>query len=273
MHQDRNHAASGSPDYPYDTFTTSLILADLSFKPTDPSAGDSIPPFDLPTVDGGRFASFDLGEKPVLMVFGSLTCPVTESSGPVLRKLHIEFGNRVRFVVINTREAHPGETISQPRTTEQKHRHAIMLKSHHHFDFEVAVDTLDGQLHRAMSPKPNSAYLLSPDGTILFRGHWANDRRALSYALHDVVLHRRITRARSRAMVWPLMKAIGHLPGIVQSAGRKVARDVWRAAPPFGVMALLSTPFGFLPKDLRGIAGTLSLVAAISSLAALAAGL
>ena len=270
MLQDRHHAAAS---YPYDTFTTSLILDDLSFRPTDPAAGDKVPSFDLVTIDGERFSSFDLGTRPVLMVFGSLTCPVTESSGPVLNDLNAEFGDRVRFVMVNTREAHPGETIPQPQTSEQKQRHARMLQARHGFNFEVAVDTLDGQLHRAMSPKPNSAYLLSSKGTILFRGHWANDRGALGSALREVVEGRTPARPRSRAMIWPLMKAIGHLPGIVQTAGRKVANDVWRAAPPFGVMALLSRPFGFLPKDLRGIAGALALAAAIAGLAALAIGL
>ena len=32
-------------------------------------------------------------------------------------------------------------------------------------------------LHRALSPKPNSAYLLGRDGSILFRAHWVMTRR------------------------------------------------------------------------------------------------
>ncbi len=272
MPQDIQPVATSSESYRYDTFTTALILDDLSFRRADPGPGDSVPAFDLATVDGGRFTSSDLGARPVLMVFGSLTCPVTESSGPVLRDLHAAFGDRVRFVMVNTREAHPGERIPQPRTSAEKLAHARRLKSRHEFGFEVAVDTLDGQFHRAMSPKPNSAYLLSPDGRILFRGHWANDRSAIAAALRDVVQGQAPGRGRSRAMLWPLMKAIGHLPGIVRSAGGKVARDVWRAAPPFGVMALMSRPFGFLPKDLRGLAATLSLVVLATGLVSLGLG-
>ena len=63
-------------------------------------------------------------------------------------------------------------------------------------------------------------------------------------------------------MVWPLLKAIGYLPGVVKIGGKKVARDVWRAAAPFGVMAALSKLFGVFPKDLRGPAAMLGLAAA-----------
>jgi thiol-disulfide isomerase/thioredoxin len=250
---------SSDERYQYDTFTTGLILQDMAFKRFDPGPGDMVPTFDLPVVGGERFRSVELGGRPVLMVFGSLTCPVTESSGPVLNKLHQAFGDRIRFVVVNTREAHPGELIPQPKTFPEKERHAERLKKHHDFDFEVAVDDLDGTLHRALGPKPNSAYILSPEGRILFRAHWANDAGGLKWAIARVIAGRAIGKGKSSAMLWPLLKAIGHLPGVVRSGGRKVAHDVWRAVPPFGVMAGASKLFPFLPKDYRGVAATLLL--------------
>ena len=68
-------------------------------------------------------------------------------------------------------------------------------------------------------------------------------------------------------MLRPRLKAIGHLPGIVDRAGRKVAHDVWRAVPPFGVMAALSRLFGFLPKDYRGTAAVVLLLGLATSVA------
>jgi thiol-disulfide isomerase/thioredoxin len=251
---------SSAEKYQYDTFTTGLILQDMVFKRTDPGPGQSVPTFDLPIVGGGRFRSVELGGKPVLMVFGSLTCPVTESSGPVLNDLHHRHGDAVRFVMVNTREAHPGELIPQPKAFEQKERHARRLKDHHGFSFEVAVDDIDGTLHRALSPKPNSAYLLSPQGLIVFRAHWGNDRVALERAIQQASEGRALTKSKSAAMAWPLLKAIGYLPGVVRSGGRKVARDVWRAVPPFGVMASASRLFPFLPRDYRGAAAALMVV-------------
>ena len=125
----------------------------------------------------------DLGPRPVLLIFGSRTCPVTESAAPGLRRLHARFSDQARFLKVNTREAHPGELFSQPQTMDDKRAHAEELRRHHDLPFEVAVDDLDGSLHLAVSPKPNSAYLIGPDGVILYRAHWANDERGLTTAL------------------------------------------------------------------------------------------
>jgi hypothetical protein len=73
-------------------------------------------------------------------------------------------------------------------------------------------------------------------------------------------------------MLWPLLKAIGHLPGVVQSGGRKVAHDVWRAVPPFSVMAGASKLFPFLPRDYRGPAATLLLGGLVAGAITYAAG-
>lgn len=238
--------------YRFNRFGTALLIDDMTFSRDAPGPGDRMPAFDLATVDGGRFRDTDLGALPVLMVFGSRTCPVTESAGPVLRRLHAQFGDQVRFVLVNTREAHPGDVVGQPDTFAVKYRHAVHLREHHAIDFEVAVDDIDGRLHRAMSPKPNSAYLIDPSGVIRFRAHWANDEAALRAALADVTAGRIPARARSRAMAGPLMRAIGHLPGIVRYAGRRVERDVWLAAPPLAVLGRTSQLFGRLPADRRG---------------------
>jgi hypothetical protein len=155
----------------------------MTFGREAPGPGAQVPAFDLPVLDGGRLSSSDLGGRPVLLAVGSRTCPVTGSAGPVLRRLHAEFGDKVRFVLVNTREAHPGDLFGQPQTPEEKWAHATELRRHHDIPFEVAVDDIDGTLHRALTPKPNSAYLLDPAGAIRYRAHWANDERGLRGAL------------------------------------------------------------------------------------------
>jgi hypothetical protein len=247
--------------YRFERFSTTLLIDDMLFRAGAPGAGDRVPSFDLPTLDGGRFHSRDLGPLPVLMGFGSRTCPVTESAGPVLRALHAEFAGRVRFVLVNTREAHPGDVFPQPRSEQEKWAHAQELRAHHGFTFEVAVDDIDGRLHRAMTPKPNSAYLFSPDGTILYRAHWANDERGLRSALAQAAAGQPPTQGASKGMVRPLLRAVGHLPGVIAFAGRKVERDVWLAAPPLAILGRLSRLFSRLPADRRGTAALLLLAA------------
>lgn len=257
-------SVSSKDAYAYDTFTTGLIIGDLAFRGSDPGPGDQLPAFDIELLNGSRLTWNTLGKRPVLIVFGSMTCPVTESSGPVLNDLHGRFGDQVRFVLVNTREAHPGEQLFQPRTMDAKRRRADQLRAHHGFRFEVAIDDIEGDFHRAMSPKPNSAYLVHPDGFIAYRAHWANDGAGLERAIIAVLEGKR-TVGRSRAMLGPLLRAIGHLPSIGKRGGAKVMRDVWRAVPPFAVMAVLTKPLGFLPADTRGPVAGGALVAGIAA--------
>ncbi|WP_435057104.1 TlpA family protein disulfide reductase [Streptomyces sp. bgisy060] len=242
----------------FERFRTRLLIDDMTFGRNALGPGGTLPEFDLSTLEGGRFASGALGRRPVLMVFGSRTCPVTESAAPVLKRLHDRFGRQVRFVLVNTREAHPGQTIGQPGTSEEKHLHAQRLRDHHDIPFEVAVDDIDGTLHRAFTPKPNSAYLVDAGGTVLFRSHWANDEPAPRRALERTVSGHPV-HGHSRAVAGPLLRAVGHLPGIIRAAGSRTGRDVWRAAPPLAVLGALSRLFHRLPADRRGPAAAVAL--------------
>ena len=187
--------------YRFQRLALPLVLKDMYFSKRDPGPGDRVPEFELPTLGGGRFRSNDLAEGgPALMMFGSSTCPVTDNAAPGLNALHRGFGDRVRFVMVNVREAHPGKAFPQPATLATKTAYAERLRHLHGFEFEVAVDDIDGTLHRALSPKPNSAYVLAADGTIIFRAQWANDTEALAAALESVVAERvALGRKHSRA--------------------------------------------------------------------------
>ena len=235
--------------YRFDRLKIGLILPDMYFTKNDPGPGDPVPDFDLPTLDGGRFRSGDLPERgPTLLVFGSYTCPVTDSAAPGLNDLHGRFGDRVRFVMVAVREAHPGANAPQPADFEEKRAHAERLRDLHHIPYEVAVDDIDGTLHRALSPKPNSAYLLGGDGTILFRAHWANDTKALTQALEAVSAGRPPRRTQSRGLIRPVWPTIRYIAPTLDRAGRGAWRDMWRAVPPMAAMAYLMRLLRLVPK-------------------------
>ncbi len=242
------------------------VLRDLHIPSADPGPGDHVPSFDLATVDGGRFASdqFDGHGRPVLLVFGSLTCPITESAGDGLVELHRTYGNSVRFVVVNVREAHPGEHTPQPTTIEAKTRHATRLREHHGMDFEVAVDDVDGTLHRAFGTRPSSAYLIDPAGVIVFRAHWSNLTGDLDAALAAVTSGRPIAKPAVGGTLRAMTKMTGHASTAFQSAGSGAMADTWRAAPPFAAMIAISRLFGFLPKNRRGVPTMLTMAAAMA---------
>lgn len=197
----------------------------------------------------------------MLLVFGSVTFPITESAGEELRELHAQYGDRIRFVMVNVREAHPGGRTGQPRTSENKLRNAIALKAHHGFRFEVAVDDIDGTLHRAFGTRPSSAYLIDPTGTILFRAHWSNASDALEEAISAVLdgkspPHRTVSRT-FRSM----MKMTGHADVAFDAGGKGARLDTWKVAPPFAAMIVSSRLFSFLPRSRRGLPALLAMIA------------
>jgi thiol-disulfide isomerase/thioredoxin len=223
--------------YRFDHLTLPMVMRDMRFASTDPAPGEHVPAFDLPTIDGGRLRSSDLGGRPVLLIFGSSTCPVTDNAAPGLIELHRRFGDCVRFIIVNVREAHPGEAFPQPKTMDVKMAHARGLRDIHGFAFDVAADDIDGTLHRAMSPKPNSAYVLAPDGTILFRAQWANDTQALAAALEAVVRRRLPQPSESGGVLKPTFRMLRNIAPVLDRAGAGAWVDMWLVAPPLAMMA------------------------------------
>ncbi len=214
------------------------VLRDMYYRGGDPRPGDRVPDFDLPTLGGGRFRSADLRETgPALLIFGSYTCPVTDSAAPGLKELPARFGDRVRFVMVDVREAHPGKTVPQPQDLDEKMAHAEQLRDLHGFQFEVAVDDIDGTLHRVLSPKPNSAYVLGKDGTILFRAQWANDTKALAAALGAIAAGEPMSRSQSGGVVRPILRQFRYMAPVLDRAGSGAWRDMWRVAPPMAATA------------------------------------
>ena len=233
--EDSQDAGQG---YRFDHLSLSDVMKDMYYSKDDPGPGDRVPDFDLPALRGGSFRSTDLGETgPALLIFGSSTCPITDSAAPGLNELHARFGDRVRFVMVNVREAHPGKAVPQPKAFDEKMAHAEQLRDLHGFEFEVAVDDIDGTFHRALSPKPNSAYVLGKDGTILFRAQWANDTKALAAALDAVAAGESPKRSQSGGLVRPMLRLMRDVAPVLDRAGGGAWRDMWRAAPPMAAMA------------------------------------
>jgi thiol-disulfide isomerase/thioredoxin len=230
------------------------VLNDLHVGKDDLGPGDDIGTFDLPTTQGGRFRSSDLreGGRPVLLVFGSQTCPITESAAPGLKRLHETYGHLVRFVMLAVREAHPGASIPQPHTADEKARHAAALRSHHALPFEVAIDALDGTLHRRLGSRPSSAYLVEPSGKIAFRAQWANETEAIGEALEAVASGRTPRRPAVTRTLPAIAKAMGFASPVHDAAGKGARFDTWRIAPPLGAMMVLSELLFFLPRETRG---------------------
>jgi thiol-disulfide isomerase/thioredoxin len=247
-------------NYRYNNFTTKLLFADLTFKQGAAAPGDRVPAFELSTTRGERLVNDDVfGDKPVLFVFGSMTCPMTASSAPSVQELYEEFGDRVDFIMLYVREAHPGENYAQAESIEDKIESARALQRFYGIDWTVAVDNLDGDLHRALDPKPNAAYLVNSDGEILFRSLWAADYDALHLALEDAADGKALRRTQSTRLFGPVARAMGMVREVMRRGGPQAERDLWRAAFPMALAGLVASWFGPLSAGQRGIAAVLTL--------------
>jgi len=248
-------------EYRYKKFTTSLLFRDLRFPSSAAAPGEPVPAFELLTTNGERLTNSDvLGDKPVLFVFGSMTCPMTASSAPSVQKLYEEFGDRVDFVMLYVREAHPGENFGQTETIEDKIESARALQKFYGIDWTVAADTVDGDLHRALDPKPNAAYLVNRDGEIVFRSLWAADYGALRDALDDAASGRALLNTQSNKLLGPVIRAMGVVREVMERGGPQSVRDLWIAGFPMALAGRIATLFKPLGPDQRGIAAVLTLM-------------
>ena len=247
-------------EYRYKRFTTTLLMGDLRFRKGAAAPGDAFPDFELITTEGSRLVNEDVfGDKPVIFVFGSMTCPMTASAAPSVQELYDEFGDRVRFVMMYVREAHPGEHFAQAESIEEKLGHARTLKDFYNIQWTVAADSVDGNLHRALDPKPNSAFLMDRDGTILFRSLWASDYNALRQALDAVSSGQAPPAKQSTKMMGPVARAMGHVQEVMQRGGPQAVRDLWLAGFPMALAGRIATLFSPLSPDTRGIVAVVTL--------------
>ena len=136
---------------------------------------------------------------------------------------------------------------------------ARALQKFYGIDWTVAADTVDGDLHRALDPKPNAAYLANSDGEILFRSLWAADYGALRQALEDAADGRALRRRQSTRLFGPVVRAMGMVREVMRRGGPQAERDLWRAALPMALAGLVATWFGPLPPDRRGVAAVVTL--------------
>lgn len=256
-----------SSDYRFDHPRLADIVNDMYIRPDEAGPGDIVPPFLLETTDGEALSSADLAAdpRPTLLVFGSRTCPVTESAADGLRALHAAYGARVRFVLVQVREAHPGERIPQPHTATQKMRRALELKRHHQIPFDVATDTIDGALHRELGARPSSAYLLDPSRRIVFRAQWANQTRAIAEALDAVVSGGVPPSPSITRTLQAMTDTIGFMSAPLRAAGRGAVLDTWKVAPPMALMMALADLFPFLSRRRRGVAVMLTMATAMGA--------
>lgn len=136
-------------------------------------AGEAAPDAELVDLDGGTVRLSSLwSERPLVIEFGSITCPVFVHKIDAMDALAKSWGERVRFVVVYVREAHPGDQRPAHETMVEKTTAARVLVMREGVARPILVDDLDGSVNRAYGPMPNGVAVIGTDGVIAYRADW-----------------------------------------------------------------------------------------------------
>src|SRR5262249_44926151 len=158
--------------YNYPAFKRSQLanLVEREFG-NAPEPGDRSPDFELRTIEGDRIRLHDYrGHSNVVLVFGSVTCPLTAASIHGLKNLYDDFLDEdVEFLFVYVREAHPGDQIPAHSNMSQKVAAAELLRDEEELEFPILVDDLSGKVHRKYSGQSNPAFLIDKSGRVAYR--------------------------------------------------------------------------------------------------------
>ena len=144
----------------------------------DPGIPPGSPAPAVGTLDPSRLA------KPMVLVFGSYTCPKLRGSAADLKRVAERYGGRVDFRLVYIREAHAeggaesqwqstinvkeGISLAQARTLPEKQEHAALCLRRLDLPFPAVVDGMDGAAETAYRAWPSRLYLVGRDGKVAF---------------------------------------------------------------------------------------------------------
>ncbi len=148
--------------------------------------GDVAAEFNLPRVDGKATVSLSelRHDKPVVLVFGSISCSPFRREVQAVEKLYQQYRDQVNFAMIYIREAHPdselfvedeqGEKLLKKfvQTDDLKLRksHAQYCERTLNLSFPMLLDSVDNQTNKAYSAWPIRLVIVGTDGKVISPG-------------------------------------------------------------------------------------------------------
>lgn len=230
----RTAAPVSAAEYNYDHFHPKYLAEDakLAASPKGVVPGDVAPDFELRDTQGRTWRLSDLRGKPVVLITGSATCPLTHGSVYGLEETYRRPGGQAHWFYLYVREAHPGDRLPSHATYDQKREQAEFFRQADAVPWPVLVDDLEGTVARAYTTLPNAQFLIDADGRVVFRGDVA----------HGPTLYRALDRLLQQGGYGAIPDADDSVPHMlgpmtfgwdgIARGGEVSTRDIWRGAPP-----------------------------------------
>jgi tetratricopeptide (TPR) repeat protein len=146
-----------------------------------PQPGDQAPEFSVTKVGSGERVTLAQlrNAGPILVVFGSYTCPNFRAAAGNLNALYAKYKGQIPFYLIYIREAHStadwqstrnereGIVLRAAATVSEQQEHASMCIRKLHIGFPALLDDMSGSAEKAYSAWPSKAYLVDRQGRIV----------------------------------------------------------------------------------------------------------
>lgn len=160
-----------------------LFKQEIGSLQPGPKLDESAPDFTLKTNDGKQQITLSklTGSKPVVLIFGNITCGPFRSHSGNLEKLYERYKDRATFLMVYVREAHPtdgwrmdsndrvGVTEQQPRNYEERVEVAQKCGNVLNLGFPMVVDTIDDSVGARYSGMPGRLYLIDTEGKVAYK--------------------------------------------------------------------------------------------------------
>jgi hypothetical protein len=155
---------------------------------------------------------------------------MTSGARPGLVRLFNAWKDSLEFVAVYVRVAHPGERYPHHTSDEQKMHHARDWAEQDRIPWTVAVDALDGGLHRAYGQPSNPAYLIGSSGRVAFRALWAGQDGLLDDKIRELLRRESAADAsvnlgEQENLVIPMIHGAVEFDNAIACAGEKARRD------------------------------------------------
>lgn len=159
------------------------LLTGASGPAPGPPTGNKAPALSLKDLASGRTLTLAQISKrePVLLVFGSYTCPNFRAAAGDLNRLYSKYKDQVSFYLVYIREAHStgnwqstrndreGVVLAPAKNMSERAEHATLCVRKLHIDFPALLDDDAGTAAKAYAAWPSRAYLINANGRITYQ--------------------------------------------------------------------------------------------------------
>jgi len=147
------------------------------------AVGEEAPDFDLATRDGAsrvRLSSLR-GGRPVVLVFGSYTCPPFRREMPAVSRLYADYKDRAAFYFVYIEEAHAHDVwplvsnakasivFGTARDTTERVSVAALCAKELKVEFPILVDDMQNGVADLYTAWPTRMYVVDANGKIAYK--------------------------------------------------------------------------------------------------------